>query len=252
MFMSGLIAVLLHELAHATMAKFCGYRMDKITLMPYGAVIYGGESFHNRDGIKIAISGPLMSLTLALLTMSVWWLFPSSYNYLYDFLFANLSLFCINILPCFPLDGARVVLGLVKDKVKALTILKICGIVLSLIMIGLGIASFFYKVNITLLNLGVFLLIGTITSSKKEEYYLIASRMDSTKDYKRGVVERKIYVSYSTPIFVIFGYISNRYLTTFVVKSQDGEDITFTEQEFSRLILSNEGIYKVEDILKYR
>ena len=110
--------------------------MAKITLMPYGAMIYGGEKFNRKEGIVIALAGPICNGVLALATFALWWLLPESYVYTQDFLNSNLTLMCFNLLPCFPLDGSRIVLSLCKDKIKALKILKIVGIILSLIIIG--------------------------------------------------------------------------------------------------------------------
>ena len=111
--------------------------MAKITLMPYGAMIYGGEKFNRKEGLVIALAGPLCNGVLALLTLAVWWLFPESFAFTQDFFNSNLTLMIFNLLPCFPLDGSRVVLSLSKDKIKALKILKIVGIALSVFMIVL-------------------------------------------------------------------------------------------------------------------
>ncbi len=141
--------------------------MAKITLMPYGAMIYGGEKFNRKEGIVIALAGPICNGVLALATFALWWLLPESYVYTQDFLNSNLTLMCFNLLPCFPLDGSRIVLSLCKDKIKALKILKIVGIILSLIIIGLGLATLFVTFNISIVNIGVFLLIGAIFGGQK-------------------------------------------------------------------------------------
>ena len=205
--------------------------MAKITLMPYGAMIYGGEKFNRKEGIVIALAGPICNGVLALATFALWWLLPESYVYTQDFLNSNLTLMCFNLLPCFPLDGSRIVLSLCKDKIKALKILKIVGIILSLIIIGLGLATLFVTFNISIVNIGVFLLIGAIFGGQKEEYSCIAGRLTFVKNYKKGVLARDVYISCETKVFELFRYLNRDYLTTFIVVDEKGQDLSVIDED---------------------
>ena len=230
-FFSSFVTVLLHEIAHGIAGKKYGYQMSKITLMPYGAMIYGGEKFNRKEGIMIAFAGPLCNGILALFTIALWWLLPESFAYTQDFLNSNLTLMFFNLLPCFPLDGSRVVLSLCGDKIKALKILKIVGVILSILIIGLGIASIFVTMNISIINIGVFLLIGAIFGGQKEEYSCIAGRLSFVKNYKRGVLARDVYISQDTKIFELFRYLNRDYLTTFIVVNDRGQDISVVDED---------------------
>lgn len=230
-FFSSFVTVLLHEIAHGIAGKKYGYQMSKITLMPYGAMIYGGEKFNRKEGIMIALAGPLCNGILALFTIALWWLLPESFAYTQDFLNSNLTLMFFNLLPCFPLDGSRVVLSLCGDKIKALKILKIVGVILSILIIGLGIASIFVTMNVSIINIGVFLLIGAIFGGQKEEYSCIAGRLSFVKNYKRGVLARDVYISQDTKIFELFRYLNRDYLTTFIVVNDRGQDISVVDED---------------------
>ena len=230
-FFSSFVTVLLHEIAHGIAGKKYGYQMSKITLMPYGAMIYGGEKFNRKEGIMIALAGPLCNGILALFTIALWWLLPESFAYTQDFLNSNLTLMCFNLLPCFPLDGSRVVLSLCGDKIKALKILKIVGVILSILIIGLGIASIFVTMNVSIINIGVFLIIGAIFGGQKEEYSCIAGRLSFVKNYKRGVLARDVYISQDTKIFELFRYLNRDYLTTFIVVNDRGQDISVVDED---------------------
>ncbi len=231
MFFSCFVTVLLHEIAHSIAGKKYGYQMAKIVLMPYGAMIYGGEKFNRKEGIAIALAGPLCNGILALLTVAVWWLLPVSYAYTQDFLNCNLTLMCFNLLPCFPLDGSRVVLSLCKDKIKTLKILKIIGIVLSGLIIAAGIGTLFVTMNISIINIGVFLLIGAIFGGQKEEYSCIAGRLSFVKNYKKGVLARDVYISCETKVFELFRYLNRDYLTTFIVVDEKGQDLSVIDED---------------------
>lgn len=231
MFFSCFVTVLLHEIAHSIAGRRYGYQMAKITLMPYGAMIYGGEKFSRKEGIVIALAGPLSNGIFALLTLAIWWLFPDSYAFTQDFMTSNLSLMCFNLLPCFPLDGSRVVLSLCDDKINALKTLKIVGVVLSLLLIVLGIVSLFVTLNISIINFGVFLLIGAIFGGQKEEYSCIAGRLSFVKNYKKGVFARDIYISRDAKIFELIRYLSPDYLTTFIIVDDCGKEIAVIDED---------------------
>lgn len=231
MFFSCFVTVLLHEIAHSIAGKRFGYQMVKITLMPYGAMIYGGEKFNRKEGIVIALAGPFSNGIFALLTLALWWMLPESYTWTQDFFNSNLTLMCFNLLPCFPLDGSRVVLSLCNDKMKALKILKIVGIILSVLMIIVGVVSLFTTMNVSLVNIGVFLLIGAIFGGQKEEYSCIAGRLSFVKNYKKGVLARDVYISQEAKIFELMRYLSRDHLTTFVVVNEAGKEVAVVDED---------------------
>lgn len=230
LFLATLAAVLLHELGHMYVAENRGYKMSKIVLMPYGAMMYGKENFRSGDSIHIALAGPITNLLLLVPTLACWWIYPPSYDLLLPFFYANLSLATLNLLPCFPLDGARLILGISKNKLKALKILKINGIIIGTILIGLTIASYWYQFNTSLLNVGSLIIVGAISGTEKFKYNHILGAMSLAKDYTRGVLERTIYIGKDTPIYRLFRHINNDYLTTFIVVDGNGVALTVIDE----------------------
>ena len=65
MFVISTTVALLHELGHSFSADRLGYRLNSVTLMPYGAVVSGEESgLKAKDEIRIAFAGPLTNLAI--------------------------------------------------------------------------------------------------------------------------------------------------------------------------------------------
>ena len=106
----GAVAVALqHECAHSFAAEKLGFRLNKIVLMPYGAVIRGDLSgISLKDEIAVAAAGPLCNLFTALLFVSLWWLFPDIYPYTEAAFYLSLYIGLGNLLPLYPLDGGRI------------------------------------------------------------------------------------------------------------------------------------------------
>ena len=82
LFLMSCLVALQHECAHAFGASRLGYKLNRIVLMPFGAVIDGdlrGISF--KDEIFVALCGPLCNLLTCVLFVAAWWCFPDTYAY---------------------------------------------------------------------------------------------------------------------------------------------------------------------------
>ena len=76
LFLWTLLALFFHETAHMLAAKSRGYLLGELTLMPYGACLWGEEKTDSRSMAYIAVAGPLANLVVLLAVMAVWWAFP--------------------------------------------------------------------------------------------------------------------------------------------------------------------------------
>ena len=135
------LAVLLHELGHALVARHWGIETEKIVLYPIG----GGAFLEKmpevpREEISIALAGPAVNFLLAGLMVPIIWysgnedyllilqlflqpngnfvVFDASiWEYLIVVFFAlNLLLGAFNLIPAFPLDGGRVLRAMLSKR----------------------------------------------------------------------------------------------------------------------------------------
>ncbi len=194
----GFVAVLLHELGHILVARARGYLVKSVVLLPYGAEMSARESFDPTSSVLIGLAGPVTNLFLAVFTLGLWWVFPSAYPYTKSFLYANLSLAFFNLLPVYPLDGGRVLMGIAKNKLKALKILKVLGVLVSLSFVALFILSIFYGINFSFLTTAIFLFYGAISGGAEDSYVSIFSPL--SKDYELGVEEKTVIISKDVPL----------------------------------------------------
>ncbi len=189
------IAVLLHEAAHYFAADKLFYRCKEIRLDLFGAVLYGDfQDVNGSDRIKIALAGPLANLCLCLVCLALWWVFPDSYYYTEVFFTANLTMACVNLLPCYPLDGGRILTGLFEKKLgaKALAVTKWCTVFVSVAVFCIFVVSLFTSAK--LFGLGLFA-IGLFSGAfvKGRQTYERAFIKDRRFFLKKGM-EKKILV----------------------------------------------------------
>ncbi len=172
-----ILAVFLHEMGHFFVAKKLGYNVGKFALSPYGVELNcKGQRFVQNDELLIAFAGPAINFVTALFVVGVWWIFPSFYFVSQSFVEGSVVLCLFNLLPAYPLDGARIFCNLsqkfVSEKfAKKLTI--IVNVLLSSLFFVLFVASIFSSFNPTLLAVFVLLLGGVLDLKKESQYHKI-------------------------------------------------------------------------------
>ncbi len=105
----GFLAVLGHELAHVAAARVLGLDVDGVELLPFGGVarLAGLDSEDPARQALVAMAGPLSSLLLAAVAVTVPLVWPVNGQLLHFFVLVNAGLALFNLLPAAPLDGGR-------------------------------------------------------------------------------------------------------------------------------------------------
>ena len=176
-------SVVLHELAHALVARGAGVAAKGIILLPIGGITILDEArvlpdplnAWKRD-IRIAAAGPLINLfaagvaalilTAALPSLSLTTrpLLHSS-ALLRSIVWANLYLGLFNLLPAYPMDGGRVLRALFSrrgDMAQATQRAIRIGNVFSILFMMVGILT----INLWLVMFGVFLFMGALLEER--------------------------------------------------------------------------------------
>lgn len=175
-FACSLAAVMLHELAHARVAKKLGYSLNKIKIMPYGAALCGKVDMRATHEIAIAIAGPLFNLVIGTAFAAMWWLVPTSYAFTETFCKCNIYIGIFNLLPVHPLDGGRIALALLSVKFKrkkAYAIMRAVSAAVGLASLALFVLSAVYALNICFLSVGLFMLASAFIPDARAEYYAL-------------------------------------------------------------------------------
>lgn len=150
--------VLLHELAHALVAKARGLEVPKITLFIFGGVSHlGRQPASAREEFFIAAAGPAASIVVAAAAIGIAIASSGRNEYVEavaSYLgFVNGILAAFNLLPGFPLDGGRVLRSLVWGRTRsfrrATEVASGVGVAFGygLIFAGLGFMLFGYLIN---------------------------------------------------------------------------------------------------------
>jgi Zn-dependent protease/CBS domain-containing protein len=110
------LCVLLHEMAHAVVARRAGLRVRSMTLFLFGGVAeMEQEPPDGRTEFRIALAGPLVSLALGglfALLAAAGGAPPGLRSVARYLAWINVVIALFNLVPAFPLDGGRMMRGL--------------------------------------------------------------------------------------------------------------------------------------------
>ncbi len=220
LFLLAVIAALEHECAHAFAARRFGYALNQIVLMPYGAVVSGDLTGISRSQqLYVLAAGPLANAVTALGFTALWWLYPETYPYTDAAAYVSFSLFLVNLLPAYPLDGGRmlslllapIAKGKTKAVLTAFTLLTAAGVFAYFVL------SCFSRPAFTALAFSVMLAAGAFGG---EPYSRLP--LPGKGRFLHGVKESRVALDASLPLRTALRYLGeDRYLTLLLF--EDGE-----------------------------
>ncbi len=152
-----LIFAIIHELSHMLVGIMLGFKPEKIELNPLGLSLafkpnYDDYNLKIRNAnafeikkIIVALAGPISNLAIATLVG----IFASPSIMVNTIFYANLLIAMFNLLPVFPLDGGRVLKGIlhiIYGKWKAKKLVNDISFAVTVVLTAISsIAVFYYK-----------------------------------------------------------------------------------------------------------
>lgn len=244
LFLTYTLTAVMHEFAHAAAAARVGYRLRRIVLMPYGAIIRGDlEGISFKDEIFVALAGPLANAAAALGFIALWWLFPDAYPYTDTAAFASLGIAAVNVLPAYPLDGGRVLFCALAKKKGETFARKFCravSLVIGAAFLGLFVYGCFIEVNFSMLFFASFIIAGAFGGNSCR-YDRI--RYDVTRTLARGAEIKRVAVLESCQVKKIIGYMERGRVLELCVYSDGGELLEILDENEIVELLERADLY---------
>lgn len=171
---------LLHELGHICMGIVLKMKLEKIEIMSCGLasafqanfddfnIKIGNTNLLELKKIIIALSGPIVSLILAIIFSYI----KIPYITQQEAVYSNLLILFFNLIPLYPLDGGRIIKGILEillDKEDVETIVDRISIVTLIILTVISSIAVYYFKNIAIFLICIFLWIGLKFDSLREK-----------------------------------------------------------------------------------
>lgn len=147
---------LAHELAHIVTLRLCRGSVTKMQGIGFGVGLSTSALSYTRE-LAVVLAGPALSLLLFFCFLP----FFRVNEYLCFACAANLAIFCVNILPIYPLDGGRALFCLLAGRFSVYTAARVTKAVSFLFLLPLGLISVIILVrtgfNLSLLIISIYL-----------------------------------------------------------------------------------------------
>ena len=179
------IFILIHEIGHLLAGILLGLKPILLEIIPQGLRVEFriNEKYYNKKILKgnklvlkeilIALAGPMTNLLIIVLVLNIGKLNNIIYINILDqinVVYINLLIILFNILPIYPLDGGRILKGLIhiiKGKRKAEKYINSISFVTMILITVLSSLVIFYFKNISIVVIVVFLWIVFILEDIK-------------------------------------------------------------------------------------
>ena len=249
-FLIFITVVLSHEYGHFIVAKKLGYKLKAFVLAPYGAKLsYEERFFDSKDEILIALAGPLMNIFLSVFLISFWWITPNIYSFTIDFVRQSLLLGLFNLLPCYPLDGGRVFIGILSQNIerkRAVKIIYILNYCFSFLLFLCFIISCFINFNPTFCLCSVFLLLGVFDSKYESKYQAMLFMNKEIKNFSKPLI---FVINDNVTIKQLLKHIEINKFTIFIVNLANGKTKVLSENVIKDYAIKYPINLKLKEIL---
>lgn len=266
LFLLSTLVAIQHECAHAFASARLGYKLNKIVLMPFGAVIDGDlQGIRFKDEIYVALCGPLCNLFTALFFVALWWLAPTMYAFTDTACLSSLAIALVNLLPAYPLDGGRILRCALSRTFlkkypsedfavkKAEKICRIVTLFFATLLLTLFVVLCIKKhVHFTLLTFSIFLTVGAFGNKDKQAVY---AKMDfSCRDgLARGIELRRVAVLDTCTVKNALRFLSREsYLVFEVFDKTERHLFDLSQNEFFELFTQAKTPYETLGSLQSR
>ena len=172
----------IHELGHIFVGLIFNMKIEKLEIMPFGFSVSIEDSVtENFKKIFVAAAGPLVTLALILIFFNI------EKKLKQEIIYSNILILIYNLMPIYPLDGGRIIKGILQIKVEEeraqKMIWKLTKITMIIITFVCSIAVYYFK-NIAIFLSCIFLWIIILRIEEKRRKLLIFSE-ENSKIYSR-------------------------------------------------------------------
>lgn len=161
----------IHELGHILTGVILKMKPEKIEIMPFGLTASFYENFNDKNykikEIIVVLAGPITSLALASLCKTP------------EVVYSNVIILLLNIIPIYPLDGGRIVKGILQIKLGVIETENLTNKISYITMIVLTVVSsigvYYYK-NFAIFMICIFLWIMVIQEKNDKSLAILQGK----------------------------------------------------------------------------
>lgn len=160
----------IHELGHMIAGIILKLKPKALNLMPFGISItfetYGYKKLIEIKKMMLALTGPLTNFLIAIITI----LLHINTNLKEMIIYSNLLIAFFNLIPLYPLDGGRILKGIIrlkKSEIKADEIINRISNIIIICLTAISSIAILYLKNLAIVFILIYLWAMVIKENKK-------------------------------------------------------------------------------------
>lgn len=168
-----LLSVLAHEFGHVLVGKYYGEKTEKVIIMALGLAANMRITNPKKHELQIAAAGPIVNILIALALFIPWHFTPNNHREILELLIGGNFIFAIfNLFPIFPMDGGRIMRGLLLRKMTLLKATKTIATISTVLAVLLFPVAIVYmnSISIPIILVVVIILAWSEYSQVKRDY----------------------------------------------------------------------------------
>lgn len=251
--------VILHELAHIVVANKFGCKFNNFNVSIWGAKaeLSDIDELTERRKLILYACGPFFNIVVAIVAVFFYDYFK--HEFIISSIVINLCLGGFNLLPAYPLDGARICEILLSKKFLYKKSKKITEI-FSFIISGALFLAFdivlilLHKVNISLFLAVILITYTTILEREKTMYIIMGDMIKKVRKLKKqNYIENKsISVYYKKGLVNVLTLVDKNKFNSFYILNDDMELIGIIYEDELIKALKDYGNITLEEYMKLR
>jgi len=254
LYLAAFAFALLHELAHIFAAVKLGVPIQRVELQPFGITVKLRESYIREPykEVLIAAAGPALNFAAA----GVCRVLMNRYNLDLSYIFwLNLSMATLNLLPCLPLDGGRILKAALTSNhgiVKALNFSLRLTKVITVLLLAAAVALLLYsEFNFSLILIAAFLLANISAERRNLNIIAMKEMLHNKEKLKKDDINkvRAIAVFEDVSARILLKYFSYNYYYIIDVLDKNMKVVNrVTESQLIDALVSKGVRVKLRDI----
>ena len=168
--------MIIHELGHLALLKFFNWQVRKVIILPFGGLTLIEEALNRpiSEEFLIVLAGPLFQI--------IGYIFLKHFFLVPNLFFMHIGLLLFNLLPIYPLDGAKIVL-LLLEKIFPYKLSHLLILVISYVsLFFLFTFNLSYLRNLIIFLCMLFIFFRLFKESRRHKYY-----------FEKFLLERYLY-----------------------------------------------------------
>ena len=250
--------IILHEFAHILTARKFGCTFNKINISILGvkADLIDFNELLEKNKLIVYLAGPVFNIIMSIVLYYLYSVFGLSY--LKSSITINICLGIFNLLPAYPLDGARILEILLSKKFLYKKSKKlperISFIISGVLFILFNIMLLLHRVNISLFLASILMGYTTFLEKEKTMYIIMDDMIKKVTRLKRyNYIENKsISVYYKKGLVNVLTLVDKNKFNSFYIIDDDMRLITIMHEDELIMALKEYGNITLEDYIKIR